>query len=236
MRGSGLSVTTRNNSLGQQPDFAQSIMRSLPFQVAFVFALITVPQFADEASKSPQVLEPQPCQFDVSKYDRRRSALDQKKAAGDAINQMLREIDSCLSYWSLGGHASATDPTQSQDDLASSSMLEGAGDSPLAESGENTSQAAATEQPTPQIETIEHVPLATEGKGPSRLAKAIGNIVDKMTPNSKAQNEFEDQLNRNEIALDEYAQTLYESYQQETDPVLKQELFDTLQLYLDQES
>lgn len=60
-----------------------------------------------------------------------------------------------------------------------------------------------------------------------KVATKIANL-DPFNTNQPPVN----QPNSNELVLDSYAQTLFEAYEKETDPVLKQQLYEQLEQYL----
>ncbi len=200
-----------------------------------------VGQQSTEASTNPAE-----CELSVHPIDEKQLAQDPAKTRARAIAQVLQDTDSCLgairskndtalvaseqatnagSQSPTGSHGNPTAQQSNSDkqQLAAHSTTDKPGNQRNDHLNNQTMNASLTNQ----IAEIE--PNAKQSNLKKTTKGVLENVKQAVNPNTQPLGVG------NELVLDEYAKSLQEAYQAETDPAMKAALLDALNNYLENE-
>ena len=181
------------------------------------------------------------CEFDTSNINRNRSDGGASRTYSDSISDMLHELDDCLTFGAGARGGSGSINAQNCDlkpgsDPNLAANCSGGANKPTPDQGQSKAAQSLTEKFQSKQQNQRSSQRPVSGKPPEANSNQNSTVAPQnesdQTKKQVFHNTFVTETGGNALALDDYAQTLYEAYQAETDPTLKKALGDELDRYL----
>ena len=202
-----------------------TILSHVRMRMMVLICGITMSVSAQVPEKSDEI--PDACDIQIAPIDTRQLAADPERTKARIVARMLQDMDRCLGL--------------EQSRIASAQAGNTFGPQTTAQKGQNAPASVSSVETATSAEEISHdsqssventtSSSSTDESNESTLSDAFGSSTDEPTStqhNTTLLNIGSD----DELILDDYAKTLHEAYQVETDPVLKEALGKELTNYL----